>query len=269
VESLLDFAGAGAYSLVGFLAMAESGLFVGLVIPGETAMILAGVLVFQGRVDLGWILLVACAGAVAGDAISFEIGRRYGARLAQTNLGRRVSAAQWRRARNYVRARGGRAVFFGRFVGVLRALVPAVAGWAGMPIRSFLVFNVAGGVLWAGGTILMGVAAGGSWRAIERWIGIGSMTAGAGVALAVVVVIGCILVRGRRRKGEPEFRFPSAQSSGFRTTQQTERVVRGSALHGAGEKTPDEEALECQENDQWNPHRHECAGGEKVPGLSP
>jgi hypothetical protein len=92
-----------------------------------------------------------------------------------------------------------------------------------MPIRSFLVFNVAGGVLWAGGTILVGVAAGGSWRAIERWIGIGSMTAGAGVALAVVVAISYILVRGRRQKGEASLRGPPESAARDRTLQQRQR----------------------------------------------
>jgi len=207
MESLLDLAGASAYVLVGLLAAAESGLFVGLLVPGETAMILAGVLAAQGRAEVGWLFLAACLGAVIGDAISFEIGRRYGARLTHTRLGRRVGDARWCRARDYVQTRGGRAVFFGRFVGVLRALVPAVAGWAGMPIRSFLIFNIAGGALWAGGCIMAGVAAGRSWRVVERWVGLGSLA----VAAAVIALLAGVLIA--KSRADRKSRAPPAATS--------------------------------------------------------
>jgi undecaprenyl-diphosphatase len=117
------------------------------------------------------MLLAACAGAVIGDSIGYEVGRHFGSRLRTGRLGRRIGEKRWDRAHEYVRRRGGRAVFFGRFVGVLRALVPAIAGSAGIPYGRFLVFNAAGGVIWATAFVLLGYAAGSSYQIAERWAG--------------------------------------------------------------------------------------------------
>src|SRR5918996_1676252 len=178
MSSLLELASPWAYLIIGALAAAEASAFVGLFIPGEAAMLLGGVLVFQGRLSLGWMLVAGCLGAVAGDSIGFEIGRHFGPRLERSRLGRHIGQDRWERARAYVRRRGGRAIFFGRFVGVLRALVPAVAGTAGIPYKTFFAFNVAGGVIWASAFILLGVAAGGSYRIVEAWAGRASLVLG-------------------------------------------------------------------------------------------
>jgi membrane protein DedA with SNARE-associated domain/membrane-associated phospholipid phosphatase len=190
MTTLLELTSPWAYVVVAGLAAAEASAFVGLFIPGEAAMLLGGVLVFQGRVALGWMLLAGCLGAIAGDSIGFEIGRHFGSRLERTRLGRRIGQHRWDRARDYVRRRGGRAVFFGRFVGVLRALVPAVAGTAGIPYKTFLAFNVAGGVIWASGFILLGVAAGNSYRIVEAWAGRASLVLLVLVALALLIGFG-------------------------------------------------------------------------------
>lgn len=181
---LLDLAEPWGYLLIGFLAAAEASLFLGLFLPGEAAMLLGGVLVFQGRASLGWMLLAGCVGAVVGDSIGYEIGRHLGTRVENSRLGRRVGSKRWERAHTYVRERKGRAIFGGRFVGVLRALVPAVAGSARIPYGVFLAYNVAGGVTWATGFILAGVAAGGSWQVVEAWAGRASLL------LALLVAIG-------------------------------------------------------------------------------
>jgi membrane protein DedA with SNARE-associated domain/membrane-associated phospholipid phosphatase len=187
MSALLELASPWAYLVVGALAAAEASAFVGLFIPGEAVMLFGGVLASQGRVDLRWMLLAACIGAVVGDSIGFEIGRRFGPRMEASRLGRRIGRHRWERARAYVRRRGGRAVFFGRFVGVFRALVPAVAGTAGIPYRVFLLFNIAGGVIWASAFVLLGAAAGGSYRIVETWAGRASLVLGTIIAIAVVV----------------------------------------------------------------------------------
>lgn len=202
MESVLAYTGATAYVLVGVIAMAESGLFIGLVVPGETALILGGVLVSQGHVELAWMIPAAFVGAVVGDSVSYELGRRYGPRLVGSRMGRRVGDDRWLHARNYVRARGGRAVFFGRFVGVMRPLVPAIAGWARMPYRSFLVYNVAGAALWASGSILLGVLAGDSWTIVERWTARAGILVGLAVAIGITVLI-VRSVSAERRRGRP------------------------------------------------------------------
>lgn len=119
---LVGLASPWAYLLVGLLAAAESAALIGLVLPGETAMLLGGFLAFQGHVRLGWMAAAAAAGAIAGDQLGYLLGRLLGPRLRGSRLGRLVGPDRWARAEAFVRARGGRAVFVGRFGG------PAGAG---------------------------------------------------------------------------------------------------------------------------------------------
>ena len=116
------------YVVVFLGAAAESAAFAGLVVPGETLMLLAGFLCWRGDLDLGVTMACAVSGAIIGDSIGYEIGRHLGRRIYDSRIGHWVGRERWERARNYLRTRGGRAVFFGRFISVLRALVPAVAG---------------------------------------------------------------------------------------------------------------------------------------------
>jgi undecaprenyl-diphosphatase len=200
MHALLGLASPWAYIVVGLLAAAEAAAFVGLFIPGEAAMLLGGVLVYQGRVELAPMLIAGCVGAMVGDSIGYEIGRRWGPRLERSRLGQRVGEKRWERAREYVRSRGGRAVFFGRFVGVLRALVPAIAGSAGVPYGTFLIFNVAGGILWATSFILLGVVAGGSWHVVEAWAGRASLALLVLIVLAAAVVAAARWVQGHQEE---------------------------------------------------------------------
>jgi membrane protein DedA with SNARE-associated domain len=178
--------------VIGLLAMAESGLFVGLVLPGEAAMLVGGLLVFQGKADLEVMLVVGCSAAVAGDSLSYWIGRLAGPRLERTRLGQKIGHERWQRARRYVNEKGGRAVFFGRFVGVLRALVPALAGSARLPFRTFLPYSAAGAVMWVTALIVLGSVAGRSWRLIDQWAGRASL-----VALVLLALTGTIVLSAK------------------------------------------------------------------------
>lgn len=182
--------------LVVFLLPAlEASAFVGFVFPGEIALILGGVLAFQGVVPLWAVLVAGIGGAVIGDSIGYLVGRRYGRRLVDGTLGRFVNHEHLDRGERYLAARGGAAVFFGRFTAALRVMIPGLAGMAHLRYRTFLAFNVAGGALWASAAVLLGYLAGSSWRRVEHLasrIGL--------VALVVVVVlvgIGLLLRRAR------------------------------------------------------------------------
>jgi uncharacterized protein (TIRG00374 family) len=201
MEELLNLSGPVLYSIVALLAFAECALLVGLLVPGESALILSGVLVSQGRAELGWMILAGWLGGVLGDSISYSVGKRFGPRLVETRLGRRVGSANWERARRYLQDKGGRAVFGGRFIGILRALIPAVAGWARMPYRTFLVHNAAGALVWSAGCIGAGALAGRSWPLVRDWIGGTSLAAG----IVVVFVLGLVLTiqRARARQASP------------------------------------------------------------------
>ncbi len=189
VDGLLGLASPWGYVVVALLAGLEAAAFVGLVIPGETAMLLGGVLTFTGRASLPVMMGCAALGAVVGDSAGYELGRRFGEPLRRNRLGQRIGPERWEQAERYVRGRGGRAVFLGRFVGVLRALVPFVAGASRMPYRSFLPYNALGAVIWAPGFVYLGFLAGHSYRRVERLAGRAGLLLAVGVVLLAVLAL--------------------------------------------------------------------------------
>src|SRR2546428_6718379 len=134
-----------AIALVFLLPALESSAFLGFIFPGEIAVILGGVLASQHKVSLPAVLVAAIAGAIIGDTIGYEVGKQWGRRLLHGTVGRIVKHEHLDRAERYLAERGGKAVFFGRFTAALRVLIPGLAGMAGMPYRTFLVNNAAGG----------------------------------------------------------------------------------------------------------------------------
>jgi membrane protein DedA with SNARE-associated domain len=181
------------YVVVGLLAMLESAAFVGLVIPGETGLLVGGFLAYQGKASVLVMMAVAALGAIVGDSIGYEIGRAVGPSLKASRLGQKIGAERWQRAEQYVNRKGGAAVFVGRFVGVLRALVPTIAGLSGMRYRTFLAWNAAGKIIWGPLFVSLGYLAGSSFRRIERIAG------GAGLALLGVVGVAAVVAVLRRR----------------------------------------------------------------------
>ncbi|MGH3664234.1 MAG: bifunctional DedA family/phosphatase PAP2 family protein [Micromonosporaceae bacterium] len=184
LDPITGLASPWAYLVVGLLAAAETAAFIGLAVPGEAAMLLGGLLAFHGHVDLLVMMAVAALGAIAGDTISFQLGRAYGDRLKRSRLGRHVGEKRWARGQAQLQRRGGRAVFAGRFISVLRTIVPALAGIARMPYRVFLPWDIAGALLWAPGFVLAGYLAGGSYQLVERVAGGASLFL---LALAIVL----------------------------------------------------------------------------------
>ena len=198
-EAISGLAGPAAYAVVGVLAALEAAAFVGLVLPGEVAMLVGGYLAYRGRVEVAPMMAAASAGAVAGYAVGYELGRHFGGRLRQSRLGRRVGEERWERAEAYLAQRGGKAILLGRFVGVLRALVPALAGTVRMPYRKFLAWNLLGGVAWASGFVLLGYVTGASYQRVERIAGQAGL-----FLLAVVVMVGGIVFAARWVASHPE-----------------------------------------------------------------
>jgi membrane protein DedA with SNARE-associated domain len=194
VDSILTAPPVLVYALVFALVFAEDALFVGFVIPGETAAILGGVDASRGHVAFWAVLLGVVAAAVVGDSAGYEVGRVLGSRVLEWRPLRRhrdrLAAAQDLLAR-----RGGWAVFLGRFIAFFRAVMPALAGTARMPYRRFLLFNALGGLVWGVGAVLLGYLAGNSYRAVEQTVG-----QGAALVAAAVVVTGLVLWRVQKRR---------------------------------------------------------------------
>lgn len=175
------------YLLVFVVPALEASIFVGFVIPGETAVILGGVLASQHQVSLTGVLTAAIAGAIIGDSIGYLVGRRFGQELQQSRLGRIVGEKRWQASEDFLRRRGGPSVFLGRWTALLRALVPAAAGMAKLPYRTFIIWNVAGGVFWATAIVLAGYAAGNTYTRLEKYLGRGTLVILALVILAFVI----------------------------------------------------------------------------------
>jgi membrane-associated protein len=191
---LVRLSGPMAYLVVAALVFGETAVFLGFVLPGETAVVLGGVLASRGRVSLLILILVVVVAAVAGPLVGYEIGRHLGGRLVAARGLRRVAGGV-ERAQDLLRTRGGTAVLIGRSVAVLRALMPALAGTARMPYRTFFLYNMAGGIIWGIGFCLLGYAAGSAYAVIERRVG-----TGVAIALAVVVVAGVAIWAVRRHR---------------------------------------------------------------------
>jgi membrane protein DedA with SNARE-associated domain len=198
LQTLLDAfptnIGPWGYIIVFAAAASESALFLGVVIPGETLLLVAGVLASRGQGEVVLYMIAAVAGAVAGDSIGYELGRHFGHRLRNSGFGRRIGEQRWERAERYLREKGGRAVFFGRWIAVVRAIVPALAGQARMPYRRFLAWNVAGalpiGVLHVG----LGYLAGRSYTTVEHYLKISRWA-----VVGLVVAVGSVLYWRHRR----------------------------------------------------------------------
>ncbi len=180
------------YLTVFALPFLEASVLLGFVFPGETALVLGGVLAGQGRVSVALVLLLAVLGAISGDAVGYAVGRRYGTGLQQTRLGQKVGDERWRTTEDFLQRRGGPAVFLGRFTALLRALVPGAAGMAGLPYRTFFLWNAVGGAVWASACVLGGYVVG---DVIGRYIS----TAGYVLVGVVVLVAAVHVVRSRRR----------------------------------------------------------------------
>jgi membrane protein DedA with SNARE-associated domain/membrane-associated phospholipid phosphatase len=191
IDTLTRLSSPWAYVVVGLLATAEA-VFVGLVLPGELALLLGGFLAYQGRVSLAGMVAVAAVASVAGYLVGYATGRRLGPALRTSALGRRIGPARWDRVQAVLAARGGQAIFVGRFVGLLRALMPAAAGMARMPYRTFLVWTVAGGLIWAPGFVLLGYLAGGSYQRVADLAGQASL-----ILLALLTLVGGVLAAAR------------------------------------------------------------------------
>lgn len=194
VEWLADLPVPAVYAAVAALVFADDALCLGFVVPGETAVLVGGVLSKQGRVEV-WLLAVGVVvAAVAGDSVGYEVGRRLGPPVLDSRPLRR-HAERVGRAQDLIRRRGPAAVFLGRFVALLWALMPALAGASRMPYRRFLFFNALGGLVWGVGFTPLGLAAGAAYARAES-------LAGRAVALlpAVLVVVALAVWAFRRHR---------------------------------------------------------------------
>ena len=157
LEDISDSLGKWTYVVVGALAFLETGAFVGLVFPGETAVVLAGAIAGNGTTSIVVTIAVVWVSAWLGDTASFYIGRRLGKDFILQHGSRvRITPERFAQVEDYFGRYGGRTILIGRFIGIVRALAPFIAGSSGMTYRGFAPYSILGTGLWAAAFSLLG-----------------------------------------------------------------------------------------------------------------
>jgi undecaprenyl-diphosphatase len=213
VDRLLTLPSWLALALVFLLPALEASIFLGFVLPGETAVVVGGFLAYQGKVPLAAVFAAAIFGAILGDSAGYEIGYRWGDALLEKAPKRFVKPAHVVQSKELINRLGGRAVFTGRWTAVLRALVPSLCGTSKMRYRTFLLWNALGGMTWATAFILIGYLAGSAWKRIENYANVASYAL---FGAALVTVIGIVLWsrrRQRHRDAETEARQRASETT--------------------------------------------------------
>ena len=197
IDRVLTLHGLAVYGVVFLFVFVEDAIFVGFVIPGETAAVLGGVAASRHQAVVALMCLTVVVAAITGDSVGYEVGNKFG----PTMLRSRAMAKHLDRvegARRFLARRGGAAVFFGRFTAFFRAVIPALSGMSGMPYRRFLAWNAIGGVAWGTTFVLVGYLAGNSYAKVEKTLG-----RGFAIGIGTLVVLGVIVWRVRESRRGP------------------------------------------------------------------
>ncbi len=199
LEDISNTLGAWTYLLVGVFAFAETGAFIGLVVPGETVMLLGGAVAGQGAVDIYILIAVAWFAAWAGDTTSFFVGRHLGREFVLRH-GPRVGIGHERfeQVEDYFGRHGGKTIFIGRFISLVRALAPFIAGSSGMRYRAFVPYSILGTGIWASAHILIGYFFSRSIDTAAKYAGRGAFL----LATLIVVTVGAVVLVRRLRVAE-------------------------------------------------------------------
>jgi membrane protein DedA with SNARE-associated domain len=190
LEDVSNTLGAWTYLLVGAFAFAETGAFVGLVVPGETVMLLGGAVAGQGAIDIYLLIAVAWFSAWAGDTTSFFVGRRLGREFVLEHGPRfGIGHERFEKVEDYFSRHGGKTIFIGRFISLVRAFAPFIAGSSGMRYRAFVPYSILGTGLWASAHILVGYFFSRSIESAAKYAGRGAFVLASAIVVIVAIVV--------------------------------------------------------------------------------
>lgn len=198
MHNIGDAVGLWLYVIAGALAFAEASFLVGFVLPGETALLVAGYFCRYGPLNVWVMALVAVVCAIVGDTVGFEFGRYFGPSLRRSRVGLWIGEARWTKGEQFLHRHGGKAVFMGRLVALLRALTPSMAGMSGMHYPTFFRWNAAGGLLWGAGCVFLGYAFASALNTVSQYL------TWLPIAVLALVIAGYIALHLRKRKQERE-----------------------------------------------------------------
>jgi membrane protein DedA with SNARE-associated domain/membrane-associated phospholipid phosphatase len=203
IEDLSKSLGAWTYLLVGGLAFLETGAFVGLIAPGEFTVMLGGAVASQGDISLPLIIAVTWLSAFAGDSVSFMLGAHLGREFLVRHGERfRITPERLEKVEKYFARYGGRTILIGRFIGLVRALAPFIAGSSRLRYRAFAPYSILGTGLWSTSLILIGYFFAQSLDKVTGIVGTGLLVFGIVVGVVVALVVAYRFLReeeNRRR----------------------------------------------------------------------
>jgi membrane protein DedA with SNARE-associated domain len=153
--------------LSGVGILLETSILVGLIVPGDTIVLVASTAV-DGPAQYAGMLLAVVVGALSGESIGFALGRFFGPKIRDSRLGRRIGIGNWHRAEYYVDRRGGIAVFVSRFLPVLHSLVPLTVGMSTMRYRKFIAWTAPACLIWAVAYVTVGSVVAGGYRQLSN-----------------------------------------------------------------------------------------------------
>lgn len=176
--------------IAGLAVMLETSILIGLIVPGDTIVIIASIGV-DGLWETIAMVIAVVLGALIGESIGFWLGRWLGPRIRRSWIGRRIGEAHWERAEHYLRRRGGVAIFLSRFLPVLHSLVPLTVGMSEYSYRRFLAWTAPACLIWAAAYVTITSLAAGSFRDLVDQVHFaGYVFVGIIVAFLLLVFVG-------------------------------------------------------------------------------
>lgn len=152
--------------IAGFGILLETSVLVGLIVPGDTIVLVAATGV-TNPVEYFALVFAVIVGALTGESIGFALGRYFGPRIRRGALGRKIGEKHWAQAEAYLERRGGIAVFLSRFLPILHSLIPLTVGMSTMRYRTFMAWTVPACLIWSFAYVSVGAAAAGSYRELS------------------------------------------------------------------------------------------------------
>jgi membrane protein DedA with SNARE-associated domain len=201
IEDVGKRLGKWTYLLVGALAFLETGAFIGLIAPGESAILIGGVVAGQGQISIYILIGLVWTCAVAGDLTSYFLGRRLGRSFLERHGPRlKITEERLEYVEDFFDRRGGITILIGRFIGLVRAIAPFLAGASRMELSKFVPYDVLGSGLWSALFCLLGYFFWRSLDKVEAYIGKGA------AAFTGLVVAGLAIWFARRYRRDDDFR---------------------------------------------------------------
>ena len=232
--------------LAGLGIMLETSVLIGLVVPGDTIVLVASTAV-DGVGEYFGLIVAVITGALVGESIGFALGRWFGPHIQRSRVGQRIGEDNWAKAQRYLDRRGGPAVFISRFLPVLHSLIPLTVGMSTMRYRKFMAWTVPACVIWAFAYVTVGWLAAGSYRELSRDLHWAGYLFVAVIAAFLLVVWGVkkLIVRAEAKHMEADFDEAASEEA----EDADIRDAVGSIALGGDDEGPDAEASDPSNRD--------------------